>query len=283
MSVPYHDVPAAPPSFHGTDAARERREMRRAISKINKLSHSEKFVLQSLVNVWFAHRHKSAVIHPGRVAIAKTAKVSVRTVATILKAFRDLGFIQPIEYAKGGRKATRYVVHLEAIRDAAYPPVKVVPGDLVSVPTERANLPASVPKPCKSCTRSLKKAKTSLSRDKGSKTAEIIRPSRFSIWRGTARVSFLGWVSGQQGIDPYQRRVLEAIGHNLCPDDGFTAVSTRTLAKKTGFSRRVAGRVLAELIADEFISVMYESRSRRRLYAGIRMAELLEAAPGMPF
>jgi hypothetical protein len=276
----YTIVPAE--SFHDTDAARERREIRRSVSRL-KLSNSEKAVLQFLVNVWFVHRGKGA-IHPGREAIAKRANVSVRTVQTYLGKFRDLGFILATGYAKGGRYATRYTVSLDAIQDAASTPVKSVPGDLVPVPTERANRTDFTPKPSKICSRSIEKAKAAPSpMSRRRRKAEVIRPSEFSVWRGTAQAAFLGWVSRQEDLRPDQELILRIIGQNLCPDHGRTLVSNRFLAKASGLTRRETDRVLAELISEKIIGVTAESRVRRKIYSGVKMHEILEQAPGMPF
>lgn len=276
---------ALPISFHDTDAAAERRAMRRAVSRLS-LSNNERVVLQYLVNVWFIHRGKGAV-HPGREAIARKTNVSVRTVQTYLGKFRDLGFIRAIDYAKGGRRATRYSVDLSAIHNTAFPPVKAAPGHLVPVPTGRANSTDFEPKPSKICSRYLKREKAAPipMREKKARKgkAEVIRPSQFSIWRGTAREAFLGWALGQEGLSPSQKLILHAIAQNLCPDDGWTYASNRFLAKATGLTRRETDRAVNGLLSDKTLGEKVETRSRRRLFLGSRASEVLAAAPGMPF
>lgn len=100
-------------SFVETDHGQERSLARRAIDKAFKsgiLSRTEKDVMTTVLNLWFAHRgpKMTGVIRPGRAYLAKKNKCSVRTVASLLKRMRDAGFLVTIAYAKGGRRATQY-------------------------------------------------------------------------------------------------------------------------------------------------------------------------------
>lgn len=96
----------------------ERREMRAIIQKIKRdqLTKSQKMLLEVIVNLWFAHRFGEGVIRPGRSRLAKRCDVSLRTVETALAEFRAHGIVEAVAFLKGGSKATRYIVHLDKIR-----------------------------------------------------------------------------------------------------------------------------------------------------------------------
>lgn len=259
--------------------------MRRIISRL-RLSKNEQAVLQAIVNLWFFHRYVSGEIHPGREAIAAKSGLSVRTVASFMAKFRSFGFISPVAYAKGGRNSTRYVVDLDAIRTFGSKPVLVASGPLEAVPLERATDAVSDDKPCKTCTRFLREAPVSKkgpSQKQAKPKGEVVRPTEFSMWRGTARKFFLGWVFGQESLSETQRSMLTCIGESLCPDDGWSTLSNRLLAEKMGVSRRVADRTMKNLIDLQILSVETESRMLRVIRCGPAMSEIWAHAPGMPF
>lgn len=54
-------------------------------------------------------------IYPGRQNLAFRAGCSEATVKRALDAWRERGCIRAVQYAKGGRNATRYVVQIKAI------------------------------------------------------------------------------------------------------------------------------------------------------------------------
>ncbi|MBK5958093.1 hypothetical protein CCR97_08165 [Rhodoplanes elegans] len=115
-----------------TQAAIDRRYMRLLIKRA-KLSRAYRDVLQTIVNLWFRNRSNGGVIHPGRSKIAKMARVSVPTVTRALSEFRERSFIKATAYQDGGARVTRYLVDLNAIRDALTPPHLIpvtVPGTL---------------------------------------------------------------------------------------------------------------------------------------------------------
>lgn len=116
--------------FSDTFEATERRRVRATIRK-SSLSKNQIAVLEYLVNLWFVHRKKGGQIYPGAERIAQKVKLSLRTVKAFLAQFRDLAFIKAVAYAKGGRKATRYVVDLGKIDEILDPAnVEVIDGTL---------------------------------------------------------------------------------------------------------------------------------------------------------
>jgi len=101
------------PKFTQSDHGVERRLARDGIAKgfkTGKLNRLERDLVTKLTNLWFHHRGHNAegVIRPGREYLAKRAKCSVRSVASLLKRLREAGVLIAVSYAKGGRRATRY-------------------------------------------------------------------------------------------------------------------------------------------------------------------------------
>lgn len=151
-------------SFHDTVAGQERKRYRRLIRK-SDLTHSQKEVLQVLVNLWFYHRGGARMIHPGKPLLAKRAKCSERTVASALALFRGLGFLKAIKYETGGQGvATQYRVDLTAIQEA------FEPSSVVHAEGELARVGGALPcnpeggkctQPgCKNCTLSIGEERT---------------------------------------------------------------------------------------------------------------------------
>lgn len=113
----------------------ERSIVRQALAKA-KLTNNRKAVLKSMIDLWFANRHRSE-IHPGAEKLAKKAGVSERTVRSYLGEFRQAGWIVALAYEKGGRKATRYAVKLWEIIKALMPSNVVTrAGELVEIANE---------------------------------------------------------------------------------------------------------------------------------------------------
>lgn len=107
--------------------------IRRAINK-SSLSASRRNALRHLVNLWYYHRCGAGEIHPGAEKLAKKWRLSLRTVKTILKEFREAGFIKAIKYANGGKNATRYTVDLDQIIETLAPSkVITIPGELAPI------------------------------------------------------------------------------------------------------------------------------------------------------
>ncbi len=107
--------------------------IRRAINKA-ALPANRRDALRHLVNLWYYHRNGTGEIHPGAETLAKKWRVSLRTVKTILKEFREAGFISAIKYAKGGKNSTRYTVDLDRIIETLAPSkVVTLPGELAPI------------------------------------------------------------------------------------------------------------------------------------------------------
>lgn len=83
------------------------RRLVRACIRKSDLTKSEQAVTTAVVNLWFHHKAKG-VVYPGRARLAKSAKVSVRTVASTLAKLRAAGVLRVVSHGKGGRAATRY-------------------------------------------------------------------------------------------------------------------------------------------------------------------------------
>lgn len=154
-----YSIPAAQGNvpFGQTPAGQERRLLRRLVERAKGVSLRESTALIFLLNRWFYHRGGKGVIHPGAEEVAKAARCCLRTAKAILKKLRNWGFIVAVQYAKGGRNATRYMVDTRRILVTLGNMPKVAEGDLV--PFEKQDVPAGVEpqvandKPCNSCTR----------------------------------------------------------------------------------------------------------------------------------
>lgn len=95
---------------------RERRYIRELIEK-SDYPRSQRAVMRALIDHWFHHRAKGGVVHPGREKLAKKARCSLRTVATVLSLLREKKIIIAVSDLRGhGQKATHYRVDLGALR-----------------------------------------------------------------------------------------------------------------------------------------------------------------------
>jgi hypothetical protein len=90
----------------------------RAIDR-SDLSHNQRVILVEIVELWRIHSARDGIIYPGAEKLAKTCRLSVRTIRHALKLFRDSGFIVPVAFSKGGAKATRYTVDMDKICEGA--------------------------------------------------------------------------------------------------------------------------------------------------------------------
>lgn len=120
--------------FKDTAEAQYRRHVREAIRKTALLNKSERDFALSIVNLWFVHRFKDGFIHPGAERLAKRAEVSLRSAKTYLSRLREMAVIKAVAFAKGGRKATRYVVDLTRLM-ALFDPhgVVTIKGELAPI------------------------------------------------------------------------------------------------------------------------------------------------------
>lgn len=106
--------------FLESDHGLERKLAREAVDKAfkeGKFSRTERDLARTILNLWFHHRgeKQTGVIRPGRTYLARKNKCSVRTVASLLKRFREAGLLHTIAYAKGGRRATQYRLDVKAL------------------------------------------------------------------------------------------------------------------------------------------------------------------------
>jgi hypothetical protein len=103
-------------AFKSTLEASFRRVVRDVI-RDSYMSKGEQAVTLAVVNLWFHHRNgPKGHIHPGRERLAKTAKVSVRTVAATLAKLREGGVLIVVGRPRGeGQKPTQYKVRLTEI------------------------------------------------------------------------------------------------------------------------------------------------------------------------
>lgn len=95
-------------TFRDSNEAAFRRLVRTAIRK-SSLTKSEQAVTIAVANLWFHHKGKG-VMHPGRERIAKSARVSIKTVTRTLSKMKASGCIVAVSHESGGRAATRYRV-----------------------------------------------------------------------------------------------------------------------------------------------------------------------------
>lgn len=98
-------------SFKDSQEAAFRRMVRHAIRK-GPFTRAERDVTMTVINHWFHHKGGAKpFIHPNREAIAKKAKVSVKTVSRSLEMLRTIGALVAVSGTSGGRaKATQYRV-----------------------------------------------------------------------------------------------------------------------------------------------------------------------------
>ena len=95
----------------------ERRIVRQGIRRAKSLSRRERECLMFVTNLWFYHRGHTGFIHPGASLVANKLECSVRTAKTVMKRLRDCGYLVPLAYASGGRRATWYAVDVGKILD----------------------------------------------------------------------------------------------------------------------------------------------------------------------
>lgn len=107
----------------------ERRIVRAGIRKAKAMPRRDRECLMYLTNLWFYHRNDTGYIHPGSGLVASKLECSVRTAKTVMKRLREAGYLVPLEYAKGGRRATWYAVDVGKILDDWCPRPKNFPLD----------------------------------------------------------------------------------------------------------------------------------------------------------
>lgn len=156
-------------NFRQSNEYAMRRAARDCIRKAKGLTRSEREILWHVTSLWYHHRNSAGLIYPGREAVAKKCRCSVRTVASALKRFRHMGFISPVKYAKGGSKATRYTVDISCILmtldgfllslSGGFPElvkgetrISLQHDDIIAV-SEKSCTVHKFPEPCKNCTR----------------------------------------------------------------------------------------------------------------------------------
>jgi hypothetical protein len=105
--------------------------LRKSGAKFLTLSQNEALVLRKIVNLAF--KHFPDPIHPGRNGLARSTGLSLRTIIRALAFFRANGFIDPVLYAKGGCKSTRYTVNFTAIMNAVYGETTYRDGELLQI------------------------------------------------------------------------------------------------------------------------------------------------------
>jgi hypothetical protein len=136
---------ATPRNFNDTAPGEERRLVRSLVRKAKSMTKMEREILLWLIERWFYHRKGAGVIHPGVAAIRKATEWCERSVRYVLKRLRDWGFIVAVEYAKGGRRATRYMVDSAKIIETLGNIPPTVEGHLVPLSGDE--------KPCMGCRR----------------------------------------------------------------------------------------------------------------------------------
>lgn len=90
----------------------ERRIVRDGIRKARAMPRRDRECLMFLCNLWFYHRNGDGFIHPGSDLVADKMECSVRTAKGIMKRHREAGYLVPLAYEKGGRRATWYAVDI---------------------------------------------------------------------------------------------------------------------------------------------------------------------------
>lgn len=135
--------------FNDTDAGQERRLLRGLIRKSKTMSKMDREVLMWLLERWFYHRSGKGIICPGVGKISHATELCERSVRYVLKRLREWGFIVAVKYAKGGRRATQYMVDTIRILRILGNVPETVQGELRPIDrpiTERG-------KPCTPCRR----------------------------------------------------------------------------------------------------------------------------------
>ena len=125
--------------FRSSKEASLRRFLRSAVRQ-SSMTLSQKEVATPLLNLWLQHRNgRKGIIHPGRERLAKTAQVSVRTVAITLRILRDAGVLKVHARPHGeGQRPTEYTMDLVALIafcGAAIP--KWIEGELTKIENEK--------------------------------------------------------------------------------------------------------------------------------------------------
>lgn len=105
-----------PKAFKDSQEAAMRRMVRTAVRN-GPFTRAERDVTLAIVNHWFHHKSgPKGFIHPSREAIAKKAKVCVKTVSRSLDVLRGNTILVPVSGIGGGKaKATRYNVDLHSL------------------------------------------------------------------------------------------------------------------------------------------------------------------------
>lgn len=105
-----------PKAFKDSQEAVFRKLVRDAIRKA-PFTKGERDVTMALFNHWLHHKGgPKPVIHPGRRKLARSAGVSIRTVAATLAMLRAATVIDTVSHAKGGwGTSTRYSVNVMAL------------------------------------------------------------------------------------------------------------------------------------------------------------------------
>ncbi len=99
----------------------ERRIVRSGIRGAKSIPRRDRECLMYLTNLWFHHRNGDGFIHPGAKLVASKLECSERTVKSTMKRLRDAGYLVPLAYAKGGRRATWYAVDIGKILEDLCP------------------------------------------------------------------------------------------------------------------------------------------------------------------
>lgn len=116
--------------FTDSQEAAFRRLTRQAIRR-GDFTRGQRDVMLAFVNFWFHHRAKgNGTVYPGRKKLAARAKVSIRTVASVLDLMREAGAIVAIAHLHGKNgKATEYrvdPVSLFAMCGVQFPTASVI-------------------------------------------------------------------------------------------------------------------------------------------------------------
>lgn len=108
-------------SFKDSNEAAVRRLIRTSIRNAKDLTPAERFVTLALVNHFFHHKGKGNPVQPGRARLAKSAKVSIKTVSRTLSKLEAAGALVKVgdqrrtHYESGHWKATAYWVSVREL------------------------------------------------------------------------------------------------------------------------------------------------------------------------